>query len=225
MVAAIAQAGLGALQTGLGMWQASRAQKKLEKLNTPTYAKSAGILDYYNQALSRYNTDPYQSGLYKQQTQQIGRNVAQGLSALNDRGSAVAGVARLVQGANDASLSAGAQAEARRDQAFGQLGQAAGMKAGEDRMAFQVNQLMPYEKKYNLLAMKASGGNQIANAGLQNIMGGVQGIGQVQMANQMYGTPEPTQQVAGTGARSFGAQDYRDLSNRARYAMGGINLR
>jgi hypothetical protein len=199
MIAAAAQAGIGLLQTGIGMWQASRAQKKMERLQTPTYAQNAGVLDYYNKALQRYNTNPYESGLYKQQTQQIGRNVAQGLSALNDRRSAVAGVARLVQGANDASLNAGLQAEIRQDGFLRQLGQATGMKAAEDRAAFQQNQIAPYEKKYNLLAMKAAGGNQIANAGLQNVMGGLQGINQYQMAENMYGGGGSGQQAMTAG--------------------------
>ena len=30
------------------------------------------------------------------------------------------------------------------------------MKAGEDRMAFQQNELAPFERKYNLLAQRAA---------------------------------------------------------------------
>jgi hypothetical protein len=187
MIAAAAQAGIGLLQTGYGMIKAGRAQKKLEALQTPVYAQNKGILDYYGQALQRYNTNPYESSAYKQATQQIGRNMAQGLSALNERKSAVAGVARLVQGANDAGQQAGLLAEGEQNRRFAQLGQATGMKASEDRAAFQQNVLAPYEKKYNLLAMKASGANQIANAGMQNFMGGLQGINQYMMADKMYG--------------------------------------
>jgi hypothetical protein len=41
--------------------------------------------------------------------------------------------------------------------------------------------------------MKASGANQIANAGMQNVMGGLQGMNQYAMADQMYGeTGDPT---------------------------------
>jgi hypothetical protein len=224
MYAAAAQAAIGTLQTGYGMIQAARTQKKLERLQTPTYAKNAGILDYYNTALRRYNTNPYESAAYKQQTQQIGRNMAQGLSALNERKSAVAGVSRLVQGANDASLNAGLVAENKRDQYFRELGSATGMKAGEDRMAFQQNVMAPYEKKYNLLAMKASGANQIANAGMQNVMGGLQGMSQYATADKMYGEGGETGSAT-QGTRMFGAQDYRDLSNRGRYAMSGVQIR
>lgn len=197
MIAPLVQAGIGVLQTGYGMVKAAKAQKQLQKLQTPVYTKNKGILDFYDQALQRYSANPYESAAYKQATQQIGRNMAQGLSALNERKSAVAGVARLVQGANDAGQNAALLAENKRDQYFRELGQATGMKAGEDRMAFQYNQVAPYEKKYNLLAMKAGGANQIANAGLQNIMGGVQGLTQLDMANQMYGTgPAPEQAVS-----------------------------
>ena len=206
--AAAIQAGIGILQTGVGMIQAHRAQKQLEKLQTPTYQANAGILDYYNKALSRYQTNPYDSQAYKTQAQNIGRSTAQGLSALGDRRSALAGVSVLARGQNDALLNAGALAEGRRDHAFAQLGQAAGMKAGEDRMAFQVNQMMPYEKKYNLLAMKASGGNQVANAGLQNIMGGLQGASQYEMAKEIYGTHPATTPSATTGYSNGIEEDF-----------------
>jgi hypothetical protein len=41
--------------------------------------------------------------------------------------------------------------------------------------------------RYNLLSQKASGGNQIMNAGLQNIFGGMGNASSMMMANQMYG--------------------------------------
>ena len=61
------------------------------------------------------------------------------------------------------------------------------MKLGEEMKQFQYNELAPYEKKYNLLAMKAGGGNQLMNAGLRNIFGGLQSGAQLNMAKQMYG--------------------------------------
>ena len=74
---------------------------------------------------------------------------------------------------NDAGLRSGIAAENEQNQRFGQLGAAAGMKTQDELRQFQYNQVAPYEKKYNLLAMKAGGANQMANAGFQNIFGGL----------------------------------------------------
>jgi len=125
-------------------------------------------MDYYNKALSRYNANPYNSAMYRNATQQAGRGLATGINALQDRRSALAGVSNLVQGYDDAALRAAAGAEQQQGQALGQLGQATGMKAAEDKYKF--------ENKYNLLAMKAGAQNQIANAGLSNIFGGLGAI-------------------------------------------------
>ena len=77
-------------------------------------------------------------------------------------------------------------AEKRRDALFGELGTAAGMKAQEQTKAFQQNELYPFEAKYNLKAQKAGAANQLVNAGLQNIWGGLQGLQQDRMLKK-YG--------------------------------------
>lgn len=174
------QAGVGIIQGILGGSRAHKAQNALENLQTPTYQKSQSIQDYYNKALQRYNINPYQTNAYQQQQRNIQRGTATGIGALQDRRSAVGGITKLIQAQNDASLNAGTAAERQQSQAFGQLGQASTMQQGEDRMAFQVNQMMPYEKKYNLLTAKASGGNQMANAGMSNIFGALGTAGQMQ---------------------------------------------
>lgn len=181
------QIGAGALQGILGGIQAHRNQKKLENLQSPTYRQNAGITDYYNKALAKYNVNPYNSAYYNQATQQANRGVASGLSALSGRGQALAGVNNLIQGRNDAMLNAGVNAENMQRQDLAQLGGAAQLKAGEDAKAFEINQMMPYQNKFNLLAQKASGGNSIANAGLSNIFGGLQSWGDASMARQIFG--------------------------------------
>jgi hypothetical protein len=185
------QFGIGALQSLIGGRKARKAEKALESMKTPTYAPNKSINDYYSQALRKYNTSPYESPLYKMQSQNAQRATAQGISALQDRRSALAGVSNLVQGQNDAMLKASAVAEGQRNQNFNQLGYATQMKAGDDRMGFQYNQVAPYEKKYNLLAMKAGGGNQTMNAGMQNMFGGLQSAAQLQMAEKYYNPQEP----------------------------------
>jgi hypothetical protein len=168
---AFAQAGLGLIQAGAGYLQQRKATKELEKMQSPTYTANKGILDYYNKSLAKYNVNPYSTSYYKQAEKMAGRNLASGLSSLQGRGQALAGVSSLVQGSNDAMLKAGATAEEFQRQDLSRLGQAAGMKAGEEQTAFNVNQMQPFERKYNLKAAKAGGGVDIMNAGISNIFG------------------------------------------------------
>lgn len=174
----LVMAGIGAVgglaQSIIGGIQAKKARKQLEKLQTPTYSASKSITDYYNEAKSRYEENPYQSNLYKMQAQNIQRGTAQGISGLQDRRSALAGISGLIQNQNDALLKAGVAAEQQKDQRFGQYGAASGAMAAEQRKEWEVNQLMPYQKRYDILMQKASGGAQMMNAGIQNMFGGIQ---------------------------------------------------
>ena len=106
-----------------------------------------------------------------------GRGLATGISALQDRRS-TGNVAGLVEGEQDSLGKAGVQAEGLQRQAMSQYGQATNMKAADDKYAFDVNQEAPFERKYSLLAAKASGGNQMVNAGLSNISQGLQSYSQ-----------------------------------------------
>lgn len=187
-VAAGVSAGVGVFQAVSGGIKAHKAQKALENLNSPTYAPNAGLGTYYKTALDRYNTNPYDSQQYTQATNAAKRSQAAGLSALNDRRGGVAGVARLTAISDNTSLKAGAQAEQQQNARFGQLGQAAQMKAGDDRYAFQINQLLPYQQKYQLLSGKAIAGNQELNAGLSNIYGGVSAAGQAMNLKSLLGS-------------------------------------
>jgi hypothetical protein len=166
-----AQALGGLIQTGVGLIGARKARKQLEGLQTPTYTPAKSISDYYNQALNRYQQSPQQSNLYKMQAQNIARGTAQGIAGLQGRRSALGGISGLIQGQNDAQLKALAAAEQDQNQKFSQLGSASQAMGAEERQAFNINKMMPYEKQYNLLAMKAQANNQMTNAGLQNIYG------------------------------------------------------
>jgi hypothetical protein len=195
-----AQMPIAAAQFGLGYFQARKAQKELERTPTPTYTPSKSILDYYNEAKNRYSANPYESAMYKSQAQGIQRGTAQGLGALNDRRIALGGVNSLIQGQNDAMLRAAGAAEQQQSQRFGQLGQASQLKAGEDMKMFQYNQMMPYEKKMSLLGAKASGGNQLMNAGLSNLFQGLQTAAQSPMPeeSQPWNTPRTREVKAST---------------------------
>lgn len=183
-IASVAQGLLGLGQT---LFSGKRkAEKRLERLQTPTYGGNAGITNYYNQALQRFNTNPFQTAQYQTSMNNAGRTTAFGLNALQGRGSAIGGISRLAALQNDASLRAGAIAEQNQNQRFNQLGSATGMKYQDDLKRYQQNVLAPYEKQYSLLAAKASGANKTAGAGIQNIFGGLAGIQQQQMLNQIY---------------------------------------
>jgi hypothetical protein len=164
---AIGQGVMGLAQTILGGSAAHKAQKQMEGM-VNNYQPNQSIMDYYSKALNRYNVNPYNSNLYQMQSNNIQRGTAAGISALQDRRSALAGVSSLVQGQNDGLLKAAATAEGQQGQALSQLGHATGMKAQEDSKKFDM--------KYNLLAMKAGGGNQTMNAGIQNVFGGAGGL-------------------------------------------------
>lgn len=189
------QAGAGIAQSIFGGIRAKKAQRQLENLSMPAYAPSKSITDYYSQALNRYNTSPYNSSLYTMQKQNAERGVNQGITALQDRRSVLGGISGLIQGQNDAMLKAGALAEDRKAQEFAQLGQATQMKAGEDRQSFNINKLMPFQHKVNLLSQKAAGGAATMNAGLQNAFGGLSSMGQMKFQDFLYnkyGAPTTT---------------------------------
>lgn len=188
-------AAIGGIQSIIGGIKGRKARRELENLQTPQYEKSRSITDYYNQALNRYQQSPTQSNLYKMQAQNIQRGTAQGISALQDRRSALAGIPALVQGQNDAYLKAAAAAEQDQNQKFAQLGSATQAMAGEERQAFNINKMLPFQRKSDILGQKAAGYTQLMNSGLQNIYGGL------------------------TGAMMFGSQAKNSLMN----VMGGGN--
>jgi hypothetical protein len=161
-------------QMAIGFFGGRRARKALEGLQSPTYTPAKSISDYYTEAKQRYNQSPYASTLYNTQQQNIGRNVTRGIAGLQSRRMGIGGISSLIQGANDASLNSVAAAEQQKEQRFGQFGQASGAMAGEERQAFNINKMMPYERRYNMLAQKAQGYNQMFNAGLSNYFGGAQ---------------------------------------------------
>lgn len=184
---AIAQLGGGLIQSIIGGGRARKAQRELEHMVSPAYTRNQGILDYYSKALSKYNTSPYESALYKKSVNDTQRSQAYGLDALRGRGGAVAGVSNIVAAGNDNLLKAAANAEQQHRQDFNTLGTATNMKAGEDMKDYQYNKLAPFERKYNLTAMKAGGGNKVLGAGLSNIFGGFNAYNDYNQAQKILG--------------------------------------
>lgn len=169
----------GGLQAIFGGGAARKAQKQLEDLKTPTYTESPGVKDYYMQALGRYGINPYQSSQYQNDITQVNRNQAAGVSALQDRRSAVAGVGRLAALSNQGAINAGNAATQEQDQRFAQVGQGAEMQSQQDQLGYQYNQLLPYQKQLQLLSMKAGANAQTENTGLSNIFGGLSNASQI----------------------------------------------
>lgn len=190
-------AGIGGVQALIGGIKGRKARRELEGLQTPTYEKSRSITDFYNQALNRYQQSPTQSNLYKMQAQNIQRGTAQGISALQDRRSALAGVPGLVQAQNDAYLKAAVGAEQDQNQKFAQLGAASQAMAAEDRQAFNINKMLPFQRKSDILGQKAAGYTQLMNSGLQNMYGGLTGA-------MMYGSQAKNSLISGATGSGYG---------------------
>jgi len=150
-----------------------KRQKELEALTnqSPTYGGGGSIRDYYNKALSRYNVNPYTGTLYQTSLQNAQRTTNQGLSALQDRRSALSGIGKLMALQNDANLKAGIAAENEQARRFSQLGSAASANAAEDKYQYQQNQLSPYLRRLQLAQQKAGGAAAVKQAGLTNIFG------------------------------------------------------
>jgi hypothetical protein len=148
---------------------------------SPLYKGSKSINDYYQQAMNRYNENPYQSQQYQLGAMNAQRATAQGIGALQDRRSAIGGISRLAAGQQNAMQNLGAQAEAQRSSRFGQLGQAAQAKTAEDYKMFDINQMTPYNRQLQLKQMAAQAANERHNAGLQMVGSALGGIAQAGM--------------------------------------------
>lgn len=183
------QGGLSALQTGLGIIQAAKGRKELKKeiAGLPQYQQSKGILDYYNQAMQRYGVSPTQTAAYKRQMANIQRAGASGLANLGSARERLGATSSIVRSMADAGLGAEVAAEQEQSRRFGQLGQAAQLKRGEEMAAFQQNQVLPSQMRLQMAAQRAAGGTQIANVGLGNIFNAIQSQATRDIYDKIYG--------------------------------------
>ena len=185
------QAGAGLAQSIISGIKARKATKQLENLETPNYEQNQSLANLYNNALTRYNVSPTDSALYKRNMNDVNRNVASSISGLSDRRAGLIGIPALLRAKNDAMLNSEVQAENQRNQRFNELGNITNQKVNDDRMAFQINKMLPYEKKYNLLSQKAGAANQGVNAGLSNIFGGLSSLSNYSTAKRAYQNTTP----------------------------------
>lgn len=168
MIPAIAQAGTGLLQS---IFSGRRRKEREFERFVNTIKPDSTISDYYQKALQRYDPNAYNSAAYRQGQQQIGANMAAGITAAQDRRGGLSAVSNLNAQANRAALGNIAQAESIQGRNLSQLGSAAGMEAA--------NQRRPQEMRYNLLAMRAGQAATMQNMGLKNLFGGLSNLSQM----------------------------------------------
>ena len=168
---------------------------------SPLYQGSKSINDYYQQAMNRYNENPYQSQQYQLGAMNAQRATAQGIGALQDRRSAIGGIGRLQANQMGAMQNLGAQAEAQRNQRFGQLGQASQAKASEDYKMFDINKMTPYNRQLQLKQLAAQAANERHNAGLQMVGSALGGIAQAGMMAE-FNNPVTSPQISGTSSQN-----------------------
>jgi hypothetical protein len=178
---AVVGVGLGATQMITSSKQQRRAQEALERQaqNSPLYKPDKSIDAYYQEAMNRYRENPYQSQQYQIGAQNIRRASAQGISALQDRRSAIGGIGRLQASQMGAMQNLGAQAEASKQQRLGQFGQATQLKSADYQRQFDINQMTPYNRQLQLEQMKAAAAGERYNAGMQMIGQGLSTAGTV----------------------------------------------
>jgi hypothetical protein len=196
----IAQAGIGAAQA-FGSGRKAR-EKELDTYakQSPLYKGSKSVDDYYQEAMNRYKENPYQSQQYQVGQRNIQRAMATGLSGLQDRRSAIGGIGRVFGAQTDALGNLGAQAEAQRNQRFGQLGGATQMKTGEDYRKFDINQMTPYNRILQLKQLKSQAANDRYNAGMQMIGSAASNAASIGMMGD-YGSLESSK--GGSGFRKI----------------------
>jgi hypothetical protein len=159
---------------------------------SPLYTGSKPISEYYQQALNRYNENAYQSQQYQMGAMNARRATAQGLGALQDRRSAIGGISRLEAGQNAAMQNLGAQAEAQRNQRFGQLGGATQMKNADLMQQFDINKMTPYNRQLALKQMKAQAANEEYSRDVSNTMGAMNNLASVGMMAGQSQAPMPS---------------------------------
>jgi hypothetical protein len=187
---AVGSAIWGGLKSGKARKEQKASEAQLENMaqNSPLKKESKALNDYYQEALNRFNENPYQSAAYQQTMQNARRTTASGLGALQDRRSAIGGISKLGGMERGASQGAIAQGEQMKAQRFGQLGQATQMKKGAEDELFDVNVMTPYQRKLQLEQMKGAAAGERYTAGMQMVG---QGLSNAASAGMQYTESNP----------------------------------
>jgi len=180
-------AAVGLYQTIAGGIRAKKARKALENQPTPSYAPSKAINDYYQMALNKATSGAYNTQAFQNLKKSGLTGLGTGINSLTDRRAAIGNTSALVNQFQNNMEKAAGFAENLQNQNFARLGQATGMKSGEEKYAFGINAMFPYQQQRQLYGAQFAGGNQLVNAGLSNIGNAANTMAQIGMANQIYG--------------------------------------
>jgi hypothetical protein len=192
MAAGLIAAGLGLniAQSLFGGFQLLRGLSQAKKNRRPMQEMPEGIDQNVNQA-ALYAQQGLPQDVYNRNAGQIDRNMGFGLRQSGDRRGGLVGLGSLVQGANDSYSTLNAQDAQARMANLAQLYQARNQQAQYQDMLFKQNELKPFYEK----AQEAQG---LQGSGLQNIMGGMRGAGNMVSQQAMYNAYNPMEtQMAG----------------------------
>ena len=215
-----------AISGGMAIGSNQRRKSRERELDeyakqSPLYQGSKPISEYYQQALNRYNENPYQSQQYQLGAMNARRATAQGLGALQDRRSAIGGISRLEAGQNAAMQNLGAQAEAQRNQRFGQLGGATQMKNADLMQQFDINKMTPYNRQLALKQLKSQAANEEYSRDVNNTFNALGNMASLGMSAGSAGTGG-----GGGGASSnlnFGT-NYGQYGGNTDFSKYGISM-
>ena len=172
-------AGAGAAASGISAIGANQRRKSRESeldayaKQSPLYQGSKPISEYYQQAMNRYNENPYQSQQYQLGAMNARRATAQGLAALSDRRAGIGGAAKLASIQNAAMQNVVGQSEADKAQRLQELRNSTAMMGQEGTKKYDYNQLTPYNRQVGLEELKGQAAGQQYNAGMQMIGQGI----------------------------------------------------
>lgn len=182
-----------------------RQARELERQNVrPEYNQSPALRQ--NQMLAQ---QMYQVGLpdqvYNNQLNQIQQNLSTGLRQLGSRSNSAFNVNSLVRNTNQATSNLNAQDAQARQQNLQNLYNVNNQVANDDRYAFNVNQLQPYQQNVQNI-------QSTRRAGTQNMFGALNLLGQGAMMgvfnnlgtgqNRNFTLPPAQMQGYGTGYNS-----------------------
>lgn len=185
--------GASVLSAGYGIYQgisnqnkAEKAQSRLDKLaaNSPIYKPDKSIHDYYQQALNRYNENPFQSAGYAESLKQANRTAANVLKSSQSRGAAIGIAPKINQMVQDQKDRAIANAIQNKNNQFSQLGGATNMQGNQTAKAFDINQLTPYKTRFGLNEMQSSAANEQSAYGFGNAVKGISNIATIGAAGK-----------------------------------------
>jgi len=221
----IGQAIFGGISAANADAEAKRAQARLERqaANSPLQKASPELSQYYKQAQSRYQENPFTTPYYLETVKQADRAAANALGAMQTRGAAIGAIGKINQGLMDAKNRGIAGAVQNKNAQFGQYGQAAQGIAAEQNRLFNVNQQAPYERMLQLQQLKTQAANDRYNANMGTLAQGIGNASQYFLAKEMYGDntkntySQPSNPISGYQkiepyTRNIGYRDYTNMT-------------